>query len=44
VYWLVDKAPNQPIRMRGGTFDPQNPEIGYAKFSEAKAAWRALFP
>ncbi|HLY45973.1 MAG TPA: patatin-like phospholipase family protein [Stellaceae bacterium] len=43
-HWLVDNAPNQPIRMSGGAFDPQHPEIGYAKFSEAKAAWRVLFP
>jgi uncharacterized protein len=37
-FWLEDRAPNQPIRMNGQTFDPQNPEIGYAKFSEAKVA------
>jgi len=42
--WLSDRAPNQPIRMNGATFDPRNPEIGYASFSEALAAWRALFP
>jgi hypothetical protein len=30
--------------MNGTSFDPQHPEIGYAKFSEAKAAWTALFP
>jgi hypothetical protein len=42
--WLNDLAPNQPIRPNGGTFDPRNPEIGYAKFSEAKAAWHELFP
>lgn len=42
--WLGDWAPNQPIRANGKTFDPQNPEIGYAKFSEALAAWRVLFP
>lgn len=42
--WLKDQAPNQPIRSKGTTFDPQNPEIGYAKFSQAKAAWMALFP
>jgi hypothetical protein len=41
--WLDDAAPNQPIRANGTTFDPLNPEIGYAKFSEAKAAWRQLF-
>jgi uncharacterized protein len=43
-YWLGDKAPNQPIRMKGEPFDPDKPEIGYAKFSEAKAAWQVLFP
>ncbi len=42
-YWLADKAPNQPIRSNGHSFDPQHPENGYALFSEAKAAWRALF-
>jgi Patatin-like phospholipase len=43
-FWLADNAPNQPIRPNGATFDPQNPEIGYAKFSQAKAAWVNLFP
>jgi len=43
-YWLADQAPNQPIRMNGTVFDPSTPEIGYAKFSEAKAAWQSLFP
>lgn len=43
-YWLGDRAPNQPIRPNGATFDPQTPEIGYARFSQAKAAWRILFP
>ena len=43
-FWLADNAPNQPIRPSGATFDPQNPEIGYAKFSQAKAAWGTLFP
>ncbi len=42
--WLGDRAPNQPIRMNGAVFDPQQPEIGYATFSQALAAWRALFP
>jgi len=42
--WLFDKAPNQPIRANGTTSDPQNPEIGYATFGEAKTAWRQLFP
>jgi uncharacterized protein len=42
-FWLEDRAPNQPIRSNGRTFDPQSPEIGYAKFSEAMIAWRALF-
>ncbi len=40
--WLDDAAPNQPIRGGGTTFDPWRPEIGYAKFSEALAAWNAL--
>jgi hypothetical protein len=43
-FWLTDRAPNQPIRMNGTTSDPHNPEIGYATFSEASAAWRELFP
>jgi uncharacterized protein len=43
-FWLADDAPNQPIRPNGKTFDPQSPEIGYAKFSQAKAAWLTLFP
>jgi hypothetical protein len=43
-FWLEDRAPNQPIRANGETFDPRNPEIGYAKFSQAKTAWQALFP
>lgn len=42
--WLADEAPNQPIRANGNTFDPWKPEIGYAKFSDAKAAWKQLFP
>jgi uncharacterized protein len=42
-YWLDSQAPNQPIRANGQQFDPRNPEIGYALFSEAKAAWQALF-
>jgi len=43
-FWLEDQAPNQPIRANGATFDPRKPEIGYATFSEALAAWSALFP
>jgi hypothetical protein len=43
-FWLGDRAPNQPIRMNGAVFDPQTPEIGYATFNEASAAWRTLFP
>jgi uncharacterized protein len=43
-FWLADTAPNQPIRANGAVFDPLKPEIGYAKFSEARAAWRALMP
>ncbi len=42
--WLNDLAPNQPIRMTSEPYDPWNPEIGYAKFSEAAAAWQMLFP
>ena len=42
-FWLADRAPNQPVRANGTTFDPRNPEIGYANFSEALAAWSALF-
>jgi hypothetical protein len=41
---VVVVAPNQPIRANGITFDPSNPEIGYAKFSQAEAAWKQLFP
>jgi hypothetical protein len=43
-FWLDDRAPNQPIRPNGRSFDPLNPDIGYAKFSQAKTAWQALFP
>jgi uncharacterized protein len=42
--WFVDKAPNQPIRANGTKFDPDHPEIGYATFSDARAAWEVLFP
>lgn len=42
--WHDDLAPNQPIRMRMNPFDPWNPEIGYARYSEAKSAWVHLFP
>jgi len=41
--WLDGRAPNQPIRPNGAAFDPRHPEIGYASFSEARAAWQALF-
>jgi len=34
--WLADRVPNQPIRMDGATLDP---EIGQARFSQAKQAW-----
>jgi hypothetical protein len=40
--WLEDYAPNQPIRPNGINFDPWTPELGYPKFSEAKAAWQQL--
>jgi uncharacterized protein len=43
-FWLEDRAPNQPLRPNGRSFDPLNPDIGYAKFSQAKTAWQALFP
>jgi uncharacterized protein len=43
-FWLADRAPNQPIRANGVTSDPDEPEIGYAKFSQARAAWAVLFP
>ena len=42
--WLADVAPNQPIRANGTAFDPLNPQLGYAKFSAARAAWVSLFP
>ncbi|HWB48929.1 MAG TPA: patatin-like phospholipase family protein [Stellaceae bacterium] len=42
--WLADAAPNQSIRANGTVFDPFSPQIGYARFSEARAAWAALFP
>jgi hypothetical protein len=42
--WLQDRVPNQPIRANGKKFDPWSPEIGYAKFGEALAAWHELFP
>lgn len=41
--WLDGRAPNQPIRANGATFDPRHPEIGYPTFGEARAAWQALF-
>jgi hypothetical protein len=43
-FWLQDRAPNQPVRPNGTTFDPRSPEIGYARFSEAQTAWGILFP
>jgi hypothetical protein len=41
--WLQGNAPNQAIRASSTKFDPWGPEIGYAKFDEAKAAWSQLF-
>jgi hypothetical protein len=40
-YWLADRAPNQPIRMRRSTLSL---ELGHATFGEARAAWELLFP
>jgi hypothetical protein len=40
---MTKERHNHPIRMKGDTLDPQKP-IGYATFSEALAAWCALFP
>ncbi len=37
--WLQDLAPNQPLRMEGDTL---RVEVGYGRFSEALAAWRAI--
>jgi uncharacterized protein len=37
--WLLDEAPNQPIRMNGDTLER---ELGYSQFSAAAAAWRSL--
>jgi len=37
--WLDDKAPNQPIRMNGDTFEP---ELGQKSFKKALAAWKAI--
>jgi uncharacterized protein len=37
--WLDDVAPNQPIRMKGKTIEP---EVGKGRFSEAVAAWKTL--
>jgi hypothetical protein len=39
--WLGDHVPNQPIRMDGETLMP---ELGYGLYSEARRAWRSLFP
>jgi hypothetical protein len=37
--WLSDQVPNQPIRMDGTTLEP---EIGQARFSQAKDAWQKI--
>lgn len=37
--WLADAVPNQPIRM---DWDTLQAEIGFARFSEALAAWQAI--
>jgi hypothetical protein len=42
--WLANNAPNQAIRENSEKFDPWSPEIGFASFNKAKAAWEKLFP
>lgn len=42
--WLAGAAPNQGIRPSAQRFDPWNPQIGYARFSEARSAWQVLLP
>jgi hypothetical protein len=37
--WLEDQTMNQPIRMDGSTLTP---ELGYDRYSKAKAAWLAI--
>ncbi|HEY5071748.1 MAG TPA: patatin-like phospholipase family protein [Caulobacteraceae bacterium] len=37
--WLANLAPNQPMRMNGDTLAP---ELGYASFADALAAWREI--
>lgn len=37
--WIADKAPNQPIRADGDTLEP---EIGFGRFSQARAAWEDI--
>ncbi|MEI9914701.1 MAG: hypothetical protein WDN29_01510 [Methylovirgula sp.] len=42
--WIANDAPNQAIRANSSKFDPWDPEIGFARFDKAKAAWEILFP
>ena len=37
--WLADRVPNQPIRMDSARLEP---EIGQARFSQARAAWEKI--
>jgi hypothetical protein len=38
-YWLAGQAPNQPIRMDSDTLAV---ELGYGRYADALAAWRAI--
>jgi hypothetical protein len=42
--WIANNAPNQAIRENSTRFDPWDPEIGFARFDQARAAWEILFP
>ena len=39
--WLADDVTNQPIRANSFTLEPQ---IGFSRYSDAKAAWLARNP
>ena len=41
--WLADQAPNQAIRPNGSKFDPMQPELGHARFSEALRGMARIF-